>query len=127
LEEFFQAAKKTAPLPQPSPVETARRPALTVERQEKAPAVSFSVSVRAGDREDAAPRPRNRLVFAFLAICAGFVGLHSFYARQWLTGLLQLLLSVATTLMGFGFIASWIWAMIEALVVRTDGAGIEMS
>ena len=72
------------------------------------------------------PQPRRRLLFAFLAIVAGFVGAHNFYARQWLTGLLQLLLSVATCLMGFGIIASWIWAMAEAVFVRKDGDGIEM-
>jgi TM2 domain-containing membrane protein YozV len=67
------------------------------------------------------------MVFAFLAIALGFVGAHNFYARQWLTGLLQLLLSIATSLMGFGIIASWLWAMVEALVVRKDGSGAEMT
>jgi hypothetical protein len=43
-----------------------------------------------------------------------------------LTGLLQLLLSVATCLMGFGIIASWIWAIAEAVFVRKDGNGIDM-
>lgn len=57
---------------------------------------------------------------------AGFSGAHNFYARQWLTGLLQLLLSVATYLMGFGIIASWLWAMVEAVAVRRDGHGVEM-
>ena len=40
--------------------------------------------------------------------------------------MLQLLLSVATSLMGFGIIASWVWAMVEAVVVRKDGDGVEM-
>jgi len=70
--------------------------------------------------------PRRRLAFALLGVFAGFLGAHNFYARQWLTGLLQLLLSVATYLMGFGIIASWIWAMVEAVLVRKDGDGIEM-
>jgi TM2 domain-containing membrane protein YozV len=72
------------------------------------------------------PRPRRRLLFAFLAVVAGFLGAHNFYARQWLTGLLQLFLSVATFLMGFGIIASWIWAMTEAVFIRRDGDGVEM-
>jgi len=75
---------------------------------------------------DSDARPRRRLVFAFLAIVGGFLGLHNFYARQWLTGLLQLLLTVATYLMGFGIIAAWIWAAVEAVVVRKDGNGIDM-
>ena len=66
------------------------------------------------------------MVFALLGVLAGFVGAHNFYARQWLTGLLQLLLSVATYLMGFGIIASWIWAMAEAVFVRKDGHDVEM-
>ncbi len=83
-----------------------------------------------------APRPvtpapvpagsRRRMVFAFLAVLFGFLGLHNFYARQWLTGMLQLLLSVATFLLGFGIIASWLWAMVEALAVRHDGRGCLM-
>ena len=56
----------------------------------------------------------------------GFLGVHNFYARQWLTGLLQLLLSIATYLMGFGIIASWLWAMVEAVFVRKDADGVDM-
>jgi TM2 domain-containing membrane protein YozV len=59
-------------------------------------------------------------------VLAGYSGVHNFYARQWLTGLLQLLLSVATYLMGFGIVASWLWAMVEAVVVRRDGYGVDM-
>jgi TM2 domain-containing membrane protein YozV len=59
-------------------------------------------------------------------LVAGYAGAHNFYSRQWMTGLLQLLLSIATFLMGFGIIASWLWAMVEALAVRRDGNGVEM-
>src|SRR5207302_3568641 len=72
------------------------------------------------------PRPRYRLVYALLGILLGFVGLHNYYARHWLTGLVQLLLSIATFLLGFGIIAPWLWALVETLVVRKDGNGIEM-
>jgi TM2 domain-containing membrane protein YozV len=71
-------------------------------------------------------RPRRRLLFGLLGVLVGFVGAHNFYARHWLTGLLQLLLSVATCLMGFGIIASWIWAMVEVVIVHKDGEGVEM-
>lgn len=70
--------------------------------------------------------PRHRLVYAFLGIGFGFLGAHNYYGRHWLTGLLQLLLSVATFLLGFGVIASWLWALAEALLVRKDGQGQEM-
>ena len=78
------------------------------------------------DSEQSTDRPRRRLVFALLAVLLGFSGAHNYYARQWLTGLLQLLLSVATFLLGFGIIASWIWALIEAVMVRRDANGEEM-
>jgi TM2 domain-containing membrane protein YozV len=71
-------------------------------------------------------RPRRRLVYALLGVFVGFVGLHNFYARNWLTGLLQLLLSFATYLLGFGIIVPWLWALVEAVLVRKDGNGIEM-
>jgi hypothetical protein len=28
--------------------------------------------------------------------------------------------------MGFGIVASWLWAMVEAVVVRRDGYGVDM-
>jgi TM2 domain-containing membrane protein YozV len=129
LEEFLAAASKSAPAPMTPPTANVKTPALAIMPREKTPAISFKVSVSPGqpDPDAAATRPRNRIVFAFLAIGLGFLGLHNFYARQWLTGLLQLLLSVATSLMGFGIIASWLWAMVEALVVRKDGSGAEMT
>jgi hypothetical protein len=74
----------------------------------------------------AAGRPPYRLVYALLAILFGFVGAHNYYARHWLTGLLQLLLSIATYLLGFGIIVPWLWAIVEAVLVRRDGNGREM-
>jgi TM2 domain-containing membrane protein YozV len=136
LEEFFAAAiPQPLPAPEPAKVDTFKRQPVTLAPREKKRALSFKVSVasntevetEAGQMVAQLARPRNRMVFAFLAICLGFLGVHNFYARQWLTGLLQVLLSIATSLMGFGIIAPWLWAMIEALVVRKDGDGIEMT
>ncbi len=136
LEEFFSALAKAAALtpPQPKPAVPAISfaPAAPVPPREK---LQFKVSVTPTAAAAEGPaqaranegRPRYRLVFALLAVCAGFLGAHNFYARQWLTGLLQLLLSVATSLMGFGIVASWLWAMVEAVVVRKDGHGLEMN
>jgi TM2 domain-containing membrane protein YozV len=72
------------------------------------------------------PKPRRRLVYALLGIFLGFTGVHNYYARHWLTGLLQMLLSIATFLLGFGVIASWVWAVVEAVLVRRDGNDLEM-
>jgi len=96
-------------------------------RRVQAPVASPAELPRAGS-DGKAPnvRPRRRLVFALLGVFLGFLGTHNYYARQWLTGLLQLLLSMATFLLGFGIIASWAWAMVEAVVVRKDGDGVDM-
>lgn len=95
---------------------------------EKAGAIRLSVTPAplVMKRPGLSTPPRRRLVYAFLGICFGFLGLHNYYARHWLTGLLQLLLSIATFLLGFGIIAPWLWALAEAILVRKDGNGNEM-
>ncbi len=124
LEEFFARTEKTtaprgpvaaaAPAPEDKPLVRLKVPV--------APPMAAAPASRAP-----IGNPRHRLVFALLAVLLGFTGVHNFYARQWTTGALQLLLSVATFLMGFGVIATWIWAMVEALAVRRDGLGNEMT
>ena len=133
LEEFFSSLKRaSAPVkreskPVVAPPATAPLPAPPPGSAGKAPPVRIKVSLNSPAATGAnGLRPRHRLVFALLAVFGGFLGVHNFYARQWLSGLLQLLLSVATVLMGFGIVASWGWAMVEAVVVRKDGAGVEM-
>jgi hypothetical protein len=138
LEEFLSALRKAAapaaPRPRPAVPTIALAPLAATLAVEKGSPVRIKVSVtptaegaRGADRTGAKQgRPRYRLLFAFLAVFAGYSGAHNFYARQWLTGLLQLLLSVATHLMGFGIVASWLWAMVEAVVVRRDGHGVDM-
>jgi hypothetical protein len=126
LDAFFAALQKAAAPAAPRmnsgfpaiPLATAAAPAA---REKGSPVRLAMAAAPAG-----AERPRRRLVFALLAVFAGFTGVHNFYARQWMTGLLQLLLSVATSLMSFGIIASWLWAIVEALVVRRDGHDKEM-
>lgn len=138
LEEFLaslpnpdapEPAQQTPP-PRPAP----RLPTVPLAPRERSSPLQIKVSVSSPPTPPPALaaakarrlRPRHRMVFALLGVFAGFVGAHNFYARQWLTGLLQLLLSVATFLMGFGIIASWLWAMVEAVFVRKDGEGIDM-
>ena len=132
LGEFLAAISKPVLPPQaeeppPHPaVPLALRPIPVPVRFKVAPAMGAPVPKVREANAIRGPRPRRRLLFAFLAVVAGFLGAHNFYARQWLTGLLQLFLSVATFLMGFGIIASWIWAMTEAVFIRRDGDGVEM-
>jgi TM2 domain-containing membrane protein YozV len=138
LEEFFSALRKAAapapPPPKPPLPTIAQAPPPAPLPREKTSPLRIKLSVT--PTPEAAPgparagaavgRPRYRLLFALLAVFAGFSGAHNFYARHWLTGLLQLLLSVATALMGFGIIAPWLWAMVEAVAVRKDGRGLDM-
>ncbi len=114
LDEFFAAMNAPAAPPAEEPL--ARTTPLRVNT-----GAGIEVPIprsRAGDAARSQAPARRRMIFAFLAIAAGFTGAHNFYARQWLTGLLQLLLTVATYLMGFGIIAAWVWAVVEAFVVR---------
>jgi TM2 domain-containing membrane protein YozV len=138
LEQFFaalhNAAAPAAPRTKPAFPTMALAPEPALSPREKNAAVrlkAFTAPTAEAARGPApAPpgegRPRRRLVFALLAVFAGFSGAHNFYARQWMTGMLQLLLSVATSLMNFGIIASWLWAIVEAIVVRRDGRGNDM-
>jgi hypothetical protein len=133
VEEFLTNLRKAAAPPAPRPrtaVPTiALAPLAATVPAEKGSPVRVKVSLTPGvERTSGANQgsPRYRLLFAFLAVLAGFSGAHNFYARQWLTGMLQLLLSVATYLMGFGIVAAWLWAMVEAVVVRHDGHGVDL-
>jgi len=133
LEEFLSALRKAsapaAPRSRPAVPTIALAPLAGTMQGEKGSPVRIKVSVTpVADvtRRTEQGRPRYHLLFALLAVLAGYSGAHNFYARQWLTGLLQLLLSVATYLMGFGIVASWLWAMVEAVVVRRDGHGVDM-
>ena len=130
LEQFFSNMQKAAATPKSRTtpaVPTIPLAPMAPQLREKPSPVRVKVSVIPTAEPGAGEgHPRHRLVFALLAVFTGFLGLHNFYARQWLTGLLQILLTVATWLMGFGIIASMLWAMVEAVLVRHDGHGIEM-
>jgi TM2 domain-containing membrane protein YozV len=132
LEKFFAAIKKAASpsVEQTKPAVAAIPPApaapATVRLKGSVPQTAGAVNLRPPEPVVGEAPPRHRLVFALLAVFMGFLGVHNLYARQWLTGMLQLLLTVATWLMGFGIIASWVWAMVEAVAVRKDAHGVNM-
>jgi TM2 domain-containing membrane protein YozV len=71
-------------------------------------------------------KARNRKLFVALGAVLGFTGAHNFYAGYWGTGLFQAILSIGTTLLGFGFIVSWLWALVELIVVSFDAQGRPM-
>lgn len=72
-------------------------------------------------------RPRSMKLFAALGLFLGFTGAHNFYAGYRGTAVAQLLLTILTLWLGFGFFATWLWAMIELLVVHTDHRGVRMT
>lgn len=136
VEEFFIFRKQAAPVapnPEPRAPVPASGAAVTLPPKSRPP-LAAAPGEPQKHRQPITPAAerapvksqRRRLVYALLAIFLGFTGLHNYYARHWLTGLLQLLLSIATLLLGFGVIAPWLWAMVEAVVVRKDGYGMDM-
>ncbi len=127
LEIFLAKANQPKLPPKPGAADQAGRPASGAIRVEVPRSSSARKSRAAVADETVEVGPRRRLIYAFLAVAFGFTGLHNYYARHWLTGLLQLLLSIATSLLGYGFIASWLWAAVEAALVRRDGDDLEMS
>lgn len=56
---------------------------------------------------------RRRRVFAILGLTTGYLGIHNFYAGHFLRGAAQLVLTGLTLWLGFGLIASWLWALVE--------------
>ena len=147
LEEFLATVAPTAPKPESTAArvqghEAWRAPASPPSKADEEsrtralpndmlPKARVTEAKRTGLHENAPPaigaaRPRHRLIYALLAILFGFAGVHNCYARHWLTGLFQVLLSIATYLLGFGVFVPWLWALVEAIAVRRDGEGREM-
>jgi len=72
-------------------------------------------------------RPKRLKVFIAAGFLFGFVGAHNFYAGYRGTAVAQLLLAGVLYSLGFGLIVTWIWALIELLVVHTDPLGAPMT
>lgn len=64
---------------------------------------------------------KSQLIYVVLALFLGAFGVHNFYANRWGRGLLQLLLTVATGLVGS--VISSLWAIINIFSIETDGDG----
>ena len=73
------------------------------------------------------PRPiRSIKLFVLLGALVGFTGAHNFYAGYRGTAIAQLVLAGLTLALGFGFFISWLWALIELLIVHIDARGVRM-
>ena len=144
LEEFLETVKSPAKSPAPSVRTPVTSPPVAVAVTEVAPARSApnpssatvaaepllpppAASMEGPAAVASAVRPRHRVIYALLAFLLGFSGVHNFYARHWLTGVVQFLVSCASFLLGFGIIVPWLWALVEAILVRKDGSELDMT
>ena len=64
---------------------------------------------------------KSRTVYVLLAIFLGGLGIHNFYAGRTGSGIAQLLITLISC--GYGSFITWLWAIIEACAVTTDGQG----
>jgi TM2 domain-containing membrane protein YozV len=75
---------------------------------------------------DARPR-RSRGVYVILGLLLGLLGIHNFYASRFLSGAVQLLVTLT---LGWLLIAPLfvvgLWVLVELFVVNTDGRGVAM-
>jgi hypothetical protein len=71
-------------------------------------------------------RPKRVKVFIAAGFLLGFLGAHNFYAGYRGTAIAQLLLTGVLFSLGFGLIATWLWALLELLVVHSDHRGMPM-
>ena len=67
----------------------------------------------------------SRVAYILLAVFLGALGVHNFYAKRHALGAVQLLITLLSC--GWLSVISWVWSLIEAVVVTTDGNGQRMS
>lgn len=65
---------------------------------------------------------KERVAYVLLAVFLGNLGIHNFYAGYTSRAVTQLLICLLTC--GIGGIATWIWAIIEAVTVEQDAKGV---
>lgn len=64
----------------------------------------------------------SRFAYVLLAIFTGIFGIHNFYAGYKTRAISQLLISLLS--LGCLALFVWIWAIIEACIVKQDAAGV---
>ncbi|WPX39890.1 NINE protein [Akkermansia sp. N21116] len=70
--------------------------------------------------------PKSRTAYVVLAIFLGCFGIHNFYAGYTGRAITQLVITLLIGWFGFAFFI-WIWAIIEAIVVKQDAKGVPFS
>jgi TM2 domain-containing membrane protein YozV len=122
-----RVAKTPPPLPPQEPPPPAPRP----QRVRVSPAANGSAEPAAQPISDApppaaGPPAKSLRLFVALGAVVGFTGAHNFYAGYRGTAIAQLVLAGVTLALGFGLIISWLWALIELVIVHTDARGVRM-
>lgn len=64
---------------------------------------------------------KSQLIYVVLALFLGALGIHNFYANRWVRGLIQLLLTIGTGMVGS--VISSLWSVINIFTIETDGDG----
>ena len=64
---------------------------------------------------------KSQLIYVVLALFLGALGIHNFYANRWGRGLIQLLLTIGTGMVGS--VISSLWSVINIFTIETDGDG----
>jgi len=75
---------------------------------------------------DPAKKIPDRRIFVALAIVAGFLGVHDFYAQHWIRGGLLLGIALVLWRLDWGIIWPWLWAIGEIIMTKLDGQGRRM-
>ena len=66
-------------------------------------------------------RRKMKAVYVVLGFFLGAIGIHNFYAGYKRRAIAQLLITVLS--LGYLLIVSWIWAIVEIIIVNDDASG----
>lgn len=69
--------------------------------------------------------PKNKWIYVLLGVFLGVFGVHNFYAGYIGRGVTKLLITFLSV--GGLFWISWLWAIVEIIVVRIDSRGVPFS
>ena len=126
-----QDCERASATPPPLPTQVQPPTAAKPQRVRVSPVPNPGAAPLAQPVEDipppvASPPAKSLKLFVALGAVLGFTGAHNFYAGYRGTAVAQLVLAGVTLALGFGLIISWLWSLIELIIVHTDARGIRM-
>ena len=88
--------------------------------------VSLANSAGSTASAPAQSAPKDRIVYILLALFLGGFGVHNFYAGYKDKGIIQLIVNIlgGAATCGLATIGVCIWAVVEAVTVKQDAAGV---